>query len=144
MFSQRKYLRTLAAYMLLVWVFALSAGIVNACVVEPELRHASAAAAHEPAAPAHQHGHAVGATEHQHQAPNADQPPCAKFCADESVSAPIFKQQSDVPSTVWLAPPPTVSLAARAALEQTGVSDIQPALDRARIPIPIAFLRLTL
>ena len=46
MFGQRRRLRHLAAQVLLMWLFALGASIVNACALEPELRHAVTAASH--------------------------------------------------------------------------------------------------
>jgi hypothetical protein len=139
-------MRRLAVHVLLVWLFALTAGVVNACVVEPELRRMADAAADESAAApsAHLQVHAVAAVDDQHPTPHADKLPCEKFCTDESVSAPASKQQSEVSTTVWLAPPPTASPAVEAALARVGVDDARLATIPARVPIPIAFLRLTL
>ena len=146
MFGQRKLLRRLAAQMLLVWLFALTTGIDNACVIEPELRHAALSTLHEHRGGTHlrSHAHDKITLAHQHPSPQADIPPCAKFCADDSVSAPILKQQSDPPPTVWLAAPPTVSLAGQAALAPVRVHAAERAPEHTRVPIPIAFLRLTL
>lgn len=123
--------------MLLVWLFALATGIVNACVVEPVLRHAALSSTQ-------QLQHAAGSVGHEHQIPHADQPPCAKFCDDESASAPAVTQQVNPPNPVWLAPPPTLSLAVLSAPEPVGAFHAGYEPLRARIPIPIAFLRLTL
>ena len=128
MFSQRKLMRRWVAQMLLMWLFALTTGIVNACVIERELGLA----------------HDMSAVEHERPSSLADNPLCAKFCADESVSAPVLKQQSDPQTTIWLEPPPTVSMAVQAALEPVRAHDTQRAPEHLRVPIPIAFLRLTL
>ena len=146
MFSQRKLLRRWAAQMLLVWLFALTMGMVNACLIGPELRQSALATQHEHSGgtPEHQHAHNASAAPHGHPSPHADNPPCAKFCADESVSAPILKPQSDTPATVWLAPPPSTALAVQAALAPVRAQDAERAPEHARVPIPIAFLRLTL
>ena len=45
----RSRLRRLAAFVLLLWLFGLTSGVVNACVVASGLRHAAHAAAVEPA-----------------------------------------------------------------------------------------------
>jgi hypothetical protein len=45
MFSQSRRLRRFAAHVLLVWLFALGAGIANACVVQLHLQPAGHAAA---------------------------------------------------------------------------------------------------
>ena len=146
MFGQRKLLRRSAAQMLLVWLFALTTGIVNACVIEPESRPAALSTLHEHRSGTHMHSlaHDMIAVAHEHPSPQADNPLCAKFCADDSVSAPILKQQSDTPRTVWLAAPPTGSLAVQAALEPVRGHDAERAPKHARVPIPIAFVRLTL
>lgn len=146
MFGQRKRLRRLAAHMLLVWLFALASGIVNACVVEPELRHAALAAAqdHHAAAQANQHDPAMAAAAHEHQAPHAAKYPCAKLCDVESVSAPTVKPQADPLNAAWLAPLLVRSLVVHTALVPAGVFDSRHGQLPARIPISIAFLRLTL
>ena len=146
MFGPRKRLRRLAACTLLVWLFALTTGIVNACVVEPDLRHVALSAQHEPrdATPAHPHEHAAATVGHEHQTPQGDTPACAKFCDDESASVPTVKQQTDLLNAVWLATPPTGSLAVQATHESVGGYRAESRLLHARIPIPIAFLRLTL
>lgn len=126
MFGQRTLLRRLAARMLLMWLLALTTGLVNACVIEPEQHHAALS------------------TSYQHPSTHADHPVCAKFCADGSVSARVLKQQSDKQTPVWLAPPQTVHLAVRAALEPVRAQNAERAPEPARVPISIAFLRLTL
>lgn len=118
--------------MLLVWLLALATGVAHACLTERGSGHAAVATAHEaPAAP--------GAPS------DPSHPACAKFCDDESVTAPAIKQQLEkTAGTGVLAPPPATWPAVQAALAPFIALDAQPALRRARVPIAIAFLRLTL
>lgn len=147
--------------MLLVWWFALTAGIVNACVIEPAHGGAAAPAmaideateatdqdtdqdtdqattvasytpAEDAAAPVHAHP----------PAPDGHQP-CSKFCEDGSTSVPTFKQP-DARLPIVLAPLPTAALTVQAALVSRRDGLREPAPVQAPVPIPIEFLRLTL
>ena len=136
--------------MLLVWMFALSSSIVNACLADHGPWQASSTAS--------QHaGHAPqpipcpasvvaadDAAGHEQGVQPAGAGACAKFCVDKSCSAPVYKQAIDAPGTVWLAPPPAPSLDAQAARQQWGLLRAEQALPGTRVPIAIAFLRLTL
>jgi len=104
MFGQRNLRRRLAAQMLLVWLFALTTGIVNACVIGPELRQAAQSAAHELRGGGRAHPHeqtnpqahpqvlGMASQANGHPPQQVDNAPCAKFCAGESVSAPVLKR----------------------------------------------------
>ncbi len=132
--------------MLVVWVFALGSGIVNACIVAPGLPTSVPAITHdhEGAIAASPHGHATDAVGHvRHPSPGATDA-CAKFCADESAGAPTKTQRPDfVDLACWaLAPMPPPLLAALAQPAGALRADSTPW--RAKVPIPIAFLRLTL
>jgi hypothetical protein len=146
MFGQRHRLRHIAAQVLLVWLFALAAGIVNACVLEPELRHGIASAVHDghdaAAANKLQDAHAPGG--HDHRLPHGNEAPCAKFCDEPSAGAQTFKQQIDPFNAVWLAPAPVSSLSIDATTPVVGAFAADHELWRPAVPIPIAFLRLTL
>ncbi|MBE0546767.1 MAG: hypothetical protein IH627_03720 [Rubrivivax sp.] len=146
MFWQQRTLGRLAAHMLVVWVFALTAGIVNACVVGAESRHDVLSEAQGPSASAATGAHdgAVGAADGDHPPPCGPTDPCARFCADESTRLPTLKQPSAPWTGIWLAPPP--SPLAVTAPQDPGQRTARPdaLLRRERIPIPIAFLRLTL
>jgi len=135
MFGQRKRLRRLAAHVLLGWLFALTMGIVNACALEPETHHGAAAVT--------QHHHDASANTH-HGFAHADKAICFKFCDEPSMGAQMFKQQFDPFDGAWLVAAP----AALPAISTMGnVADAFHAahgLWRPAIPIPIAFLRLTL
>lgn len=138
MFGQRQRLRTIAARVLLVWLFALATGFVNACLVEPV----------QAAPDAHHHAHAVPAPDHDaadpHAASAANKASCLKFCADEASSVPATKHALD-PGPAWgLALLPALPL-------WVGVDDAGAAFARAdagpppwRVPIRIALLRLAL
>lgn len=141
MFGHRRSRHRLAASLLLLWCFALAAGVVNACVLEPGLRDARAGALRvhgESAA----HGHEAGALGHAHGVPAADKLPCAKFCDDASASVPPLKQP-DLLAALALAPPPRASLAV-AFVPVWAARQVERPCVQARVPIPIAFLRLTL
>ena len=146
MLGQRRRLRRLAAEMLVVWLLALTAGIVNGCVVAPELRHAALSADHHAALPASTAGHhgTDGSADPGHPAPGDAHSPCVKFCGDESTSLPTQKQQSATWTGLWLAPPPSPLVAI--AAQEPGACAARPdaLLRRERVPIPIALLRLTL
>lgn len=146
MFGQQVRLRRLAAHVLFVWLFALTSSIANACVMEPGLRHAPLATTdrHDAEARIHRHEHDVRALGHEHPEPPDDKAPCAKFCDEQSASAPTVKRQMDLLSVAWPAPPPYVSGPLRALRGSDRAFDAEHGTVHARIPIPIAFLRLTL
>lgn len=132
MFGHRRRLRFLSAQMLLVWLFALGSGIASGCGVSAELGRVHGGAHHHPVdaadAPA---------------APAVHDSPCAKFCDDDhgGVRSEAQVQQSAA-LVVALLPvlmpvPADPEVAVGEALERR-----EP--KRARIPIPIAFLRLAL
>lgn len=145
-FGQRKRLRRLAAQVLLAWLFALTSSVVNACVIEPDLRHeaVSSLQSSHGAAPSPGHLHTEQAPGHAHPDSHADKAPCAKFCDDESTSVPTIRQLVNPLGTVWLAPPPNAGLPVQSALESVGAFRVERGSQRARIPILFAFLRLTL
>lgn len=143
MYGQRRWLRQVASQMLLVWLFALTSGIVNACIVAPEGRHAELMAQwQDEVAGAHAlHDHGAAADEAPPE--NTALAPCAKFCADESSSPPALNLMVDPHQPLWLASAPTLALAAQVALAALPESDAPVAPVHARIPIPIAYQRLT-
>lgn len=138
--TSRRSLRHLAAQVLLLWLFALASGIVNACVVGLDGGLAS-----------HQAGHGHGAMAgHDHDAAAAAPvdgvdalAPCVKFCDDESSSIPAVQAQIVPAPGAWITPPATDALAPVVADARSAarVPHADPAPDR--VPIPIAFLRLT-
>jgi len=145
LFGQRKRLRRLAGRMLLLWLFALASGLVNACVVEPGLRgvELSLAQGHDGLSAAHPHQHAIVATGHGQQTLHADKVACMKHCDDKPASGPTVKHAADPPTT-WVAMLLTPSLAVESARGLVGVHGAEPGLMLARVPIAIAFLRLRL
>lgn len=141
MFTQHARIRRLAARVLLVWLFALATGVVNACVVAHGLRDAPA---HEP------HAAAAGSPmPHEHGCANCDDEggtgpsACAKFCDNESSSVPSAQSVFNPWLGIDIAPVPTMALAAAPAgfgLEVRPESAGPPATP---VPVPIAYLRLT-
>lgn len=139
----RARLRRLAAYVLLLWLFGLTSGVVNACVVASGLRHAAHAVAVE-AAQDHGAPHAHGAAaQHDHDG-HDDQPPCERLCDEPVAPTQADKQQASPLSGFWLAAAPLVSLPQwQAVSRKAALSRAEPAF-RTSIPIPIAYLRLAL
>ena len=146
MLGSRKQLRRLAAYMLVVLVFTLGSGVVNACLVDPGLQHAAPVATghgHD-AAQAGAHEHAAGVAGHTPQTSPGATAACAKFCADESACAPTKVQRADPVDAICLALIPMLAPAFPAVAEPGSVLRADRAMLRAKVPIPIAFLRLRL
>lgn len=145
MFAPHARTRRLAAKVLLVWLFALASGIVNACVIAPQAMPAKAAMAGvvpmQPAAADHRGGCPDCPDEDTAGVPTG---PCAKFCVDESSSVPSAQHAFDPWPALGIALVPTMALTvAEPAPRATDRPDGAPPV-RARIPIPISFLRLTL
>jgi hypothetical protein len=146
MLCSRRQIRHVAARVLLILLFALGVGIVNACVLEPELRDGIATAAHS----GHDHtssneshdGHGNGVL--GDSAPHGDKSPCGKFCDETSVGAQNSKQQIDPFNAVSLGPVQSESIAVEQASAIVGPLATDPIRWRQAIPISIAFLRLTL
>ena len=143
MFTSRKQLRSLARLMLAVWLCVLSLGAAHACVVAHQL-HAAATAVPCPAHPAAHD--ALDAGEEQ-ALTQAAQLACESFCDAEATGTPAGAsglQQQAAASVVWLAPPPASLLAPQALHAPTAATWPGQPLARARLPVAIAFLRLTL
>lgn len=90
-FSDIRRKRSTALVMLLLWLFAVSSGIVNACVLDPHGTDAPVAgfqpSAHATAA---MPGHAETGADHEgHQ--DSSKAPCTKVCDDGSQA--LIKQQ---------------------------------------------------
>ena len=120
MFSRPQRLRRLALQVLLVWLFALGAGIVNACVVQVQLREAAHAVrrmttrAWEPPstrAPVV----AADPSSHEHEA-DSSQPPCKRLCDGPSAAPQTEKQPSNPLSGFWLAAAPLPSFSFQSSI----------------------------
>lgn len=136
-FGQPHRLRSLAARVLLVWLLALGVGIADACVVQAAA--AQLAGPHEGAnCPAH------AEVPKDEQASHGDKLLCLKVCGEDAAKAASAKQQLDPGAVAWLAPPPAPLWPDVAAPEARREPHADAAPPLARVPIPIAFLRLTL
>jgi hypothetical protein len=144
MFGQRHRLRRLAAQLLLAWLFALAAGIVNACVLEPGLREGGAAAGHDRHAAAATPRHDGHAGDHGNRSHDSSKAPCVKFCDEQAAGAQALKQPTDLFTATWLAPGPTNPPSIGTTPRVPGGFAHDHELWRSAIPIPIAFLRLAL
>lgn len=132
MLLQPQRLRRLAVYVLLVWLFGLGSGVVNACVVQAGLHTSAHSAVQASQASADEQD-----CDHTH-------PPCERLCDAPSVVPQAEKQQSNPLSGFWLASAPIPSFNFQPG-DETGAT-IASAHWRWRksIPFSIAFLRLTL
>lgn len=136
----RSRLRRFAACVLLLWLFGLASGGVNACVVGSGLRHAAHAAALEAANDhASQAGHAAAA-QHDHE----DQPPCERLCDEPVAPAQADKQQASPLTGFWLAAAPLAAPPQWQAVPWRGPLGRAEPGSHTAVPIPIAYLRLAL
>ena len=150
MFTQSQRLRRFAVHVLLVWLFALGTGIVNACVVQLHMQQPAHAAAHDAQAMiagavdeetdcASLHGQQQAGDQTDHS-----RPACERLCDAPSVAPQPEKQQSNLASGFWLAPAPVLSFDFQSSVEPLRIAPRDDARWRKSIPISIAFLRLAL
>lgn len=135
-------LRRLAIHVLLAWLLALGTGFANACVIQEQLSQSAHAALDHDGAEA---GHTTidCQTEHDH-ASHAGNAPCEQFSIDRSALSQTAKQQSNPASDFWLASAQPTSFIFLSMPEAPGRVKGKQERSLATIPIPIAFLRLTL
>ena len=143
MFGRRRQLHRWAASMLLVWLFALASGVVNACVgaVAPPPPGSLAAAVVEAAETAAGQVNLSGCISHEERVTLSA---CLKFCDDESAGVATVKTVASPQAEAALAAWPTLALALQAACDPLDVPRAEPAHPPAAVPVPIAFLKLTL
>lgn len=152
MFTQPQRLRRFAVHVLLVWLFALGSGIVNACVVQlhiPQPAQVTAQSAtheHPQMAAALDDEDAAKVHEHHQHGDQADRthPPCERFCDAPSVAPQPEKQQSNLLSGFWLAPAPVPPFDFQTSFAPIRITPSDDARWRKTIPISIAYLRLAL
>jgi hypothetical protein len=145
MFAHRKRLRVVAVRVLLAWVLSLATAFVNACVVNPVLRHPGPSTAlNDHGVHAGQRGHGHEHAGHSNGSSHEHSSACDKFCDEASGGIQNPKPKADPAGGSWLAIP-VVAPATTAPLAPAAVA---PASDPQRwrqlVPIPIVFLRLTL
>lgn len=145
MLAQTQRLRRLAVHVLLAWLFALSTGIVNACVVQAGLPNSADSVAHgnHEAVKALDQAEVSGGTGDDHES-HPGNPPCERCCDEPSALPQAAKQHSEPLNGFWLASAPAPSFTFQAVSEANGTLDSRHIRWRAAIPISIAFLRLTL
>lgn len=145
LFSNTRALRNTAFMVLLVWLFALTSGVANACLLEARETHVhvgTAGASESAYAPTIVPGHA-GAVADGADDSSHFKAPCLKVCDDGSRSFP--KQESTVgqfdpgPAPVvlvlWSAVAPVVPMLGQ-------IDDVHPAMPG--LPIRVRFSRLAL
>ncbi len=139
MFRHRQQLRLWAARVLLAWVFAMGAGVANACLSTVASGHAGLPTAHaEEATDEHHH-----ASETPHRSP--DKANCLDFCDKANASIPTLKPAADDVQAQAL-----ICLVGATALPVPVLEPVPGSVPRRDgvqappIPIVIAFLRLAL
>jgi hypothetical protein len=145
-FTQRNRVRTVAAKVLLGWVFALAAGIVNACLIEPHPRLEPVTSAQEHGG---HHGHdgdagPAAVSSKPSDETSAAKAACLKFCDAEFVSLPTGKPPSDPWQIALVALPPPLLQATLdpGQRERLDIAPLGP--DGRHVPLIIAYLRLAL
>ena len=148
MFTQPQRLRRFAVQVLLVWLFALGAGIVHACVVQVQMQHSDAAAAyvhHDAASAVADEVQIADAPGDVHEHDGAlTEPPCKRLCDGPSAAPQAEKQPSNPLSGFWLAPAPLPSFSFQPSIATDRLAPSTQVRWRKVIPISIAFLRLAL
>ena len=139
---QTQRLRRFAIHVLFAWLFALGTGFANACVVQEQVRQSAHSVMNGHRAPViHTSSDCAAGHDHAAHARNA---PCEQFLSDRSALPNAAKQQSHSTSEVSLAPAPAAIPVVLATPEAAGTVKSEPERPPPGIPIPIAFLRLTL
>lgn len=130
--SHRNQLRRWAARMLLVWLFGVVVGVANACVLAPELEHASHPAVAEHNSSDSRHGPGD-------KAPGAN---CQAFCDLSSSAVP--SQSVAVDQVALAAIAVGFATVAVPVAQPLRLQRVTPAHRNSAPPIPIAFLHLAL
>jgi hypothetical protein len=143
MLSQPQRLRQLAVYVLLAWLFGLATGVVNACVARSDASPAAHSVAHAVAVQAPAFDAVAQEPMDDEQGCDHNRPPCERLCDGPSAVTQAEKHQSNPLSGFWLAPPVPSFHFPRLAVLNGLAAGAEPGWP-ASIPIPIAFLRLTL
>ena len=144
----RRHLRRSVWVMLLAWLLTLSAGVANACQIQPHGLRAPAAVAPRHDASAERGGYHTrtlpddGLSQHHGSTTEAAKAGCLKFCDDESSAvAKSTTAQTDSPGPFMVA-----NVEWRSAVP-TGTVTIWRSVERPAShgpPLVIRFLRLTI
>lgn len=145
LFSTTRTKRNAAFFAMLVWLFALTSGIANACLLETPESHgyiASAGFSGPADAPAIVADHASTVAGQGHDS-DTSKAPCLKVCDDESRS--LLKQESGA-AQIDPGPAPLVVVlwiaATGAGASLPRVEDLQPPAPG--LPLRLRYVRLAL
>ena len=141
MFHHRSSIRKVAVHLLLLWVFALGAGVVHACCLASKVNSAGTVVQVGPTVAVHHHAGAAADDESaKHQSGKAT---CLKFCDDAKVVSTLPDTSGD-PSAAGLAPLwPALRPAAQHGIALI-TAHARGLRDRPPLPITIEYLRLAL
>ncbi|MCW5660044.1 MAG: hypothetical protein KIT60_20270 [Burkholderiaceae bacterium] len=141
MFHHRSRIRTVAVHLLLLWVFALGAGVVHACGLAPKTHSADPIGQASPAGAAHHHANAgAGDGNAMHLAGKAA---CLKFCDDAKAVSSVPDTSGDA-SAAGVAPLWPVLRPDTQAGVALITAQARAHRDRPPLPIAIEYLRLAL
>ena len=147
---RRSVLRRLAAYVLLLWLFGLASGVVNACVIGGQVRHGAPMVSHV--------GHESHAGMAMHDmsmhetavdAGDQDQtehssPPCERLCDAPAAARVADKELGSVLAGFWLAPAPLPTVTLRLLPLHSSTAPASEPPWRPSVALSIAFQHLTL
>lgn len=147
-FSNRHFKRATAFAALLVWLFAMSAGWANACVLQPQRTHGHAGTskpADSGAAPVVSAGHLGVVSDHDEDGRgDPGKAPCLKVCDDGMKSLVTWTSSIDLTDAGIVAP---TYLAWNAAETSVSLSIDRPGAEpppRLALPLRLRYSRLAL
>ena len=142
--SDSRSKRSVAFLVALLWMFALAAGVANACLLEARSTHLYADSIKVAGdAPAFGPTHVLALTAGNHDQSEHSKEPCQKFCDDESRLLIKLNHGVDQPD---MGPAPLVAvlwtLAEAASLEPLRQDDMHSAVPM--VPLRLRYARLAL
>lgn len=142
LFRNSRSKRSLAATMLVFWLFALGAAWANACPLQDRWTHLDAASAAVAATPAAALGQ-VGVLDHHPADHSSGKAPCLKACDERSQSIVKWQSSIDLLDLAMAAPTGIAWTATNAVLDAARPARVEhPA--RAYLPVRTRYSRLAL
>lgn len=144
-FSSAHRKRTTAFVVLLVCVFSVAAGIVNACVLDAHRApagHTAKAATSDTVAPSLATSHSGAILGHGDDSDSSDAP-CQKVCENNAQALPKLQSGMDQNVLAQMPPPDVFWTLAAQAVWPADLVDSMPSATR-EVPIRVRFVRLAL
>ncbi|MBU0590408.1 MAG: hypothetical protein KJ852_12165 [Gammaproteobacteria bacterium] len=144
-FSNIRIKRRIASAMVLVWMFALSTGWANACVLQDSGTHiheSDASSSFAVEVPIVSPGHAGADSGHEENS-DVGKSACLKVCGDGAKT--IGKSTSSFDLTTYaLAPPPAITWIERLTVATASNSLLETPTPESAVPLRTRFSRLVL